>query len=111
MLIFFNLEFYYNAVEYKHKYFCTQHISKKNPCFIVYTTASPKEPPSVTSGLRVSVQPAKPASPIRLLCEQLSKVDVFSTHKTFTTFVLLLLIEYLISRSWLRLRSMCLVYC
>ena len=30
-------------------------------------TASPKESPSVTSGLRVSFQPAKPAIPIRYL--------------------------------------------
>ena len=40
----------------------------------------------MTSGLRVSVQPAKPASPIRLLCEELSNVYVFSAHKMFTTF-------------------------
>ena len=31
----------------------------KKHCFIVYTTASPAEPPSVTSGLRVSIQPTK----------------------------------------------------
>ena len=87
MLIFLNLKFYDNDVKYKHKYLNTKHISiRKNPCFIVYTTASPEKPPSVTSGLRVSVQPAKPVSPIRLLCEQLLKVYVFSAHKTFTTF-------------------------
>ena len=49
-------------------------------------TASPAEPQSVTSGLRMSVQLTKPASPIRLLCKQLPKVDVFSLHKIFTTF-------------------------
>ena len=76
-----------NAVEYRHRYRNRHHISKrKNPFFIVYTTASPEEPPSVTSRLRVSVQPAKPASPIRLLCEELSKIYVFSAHKIFTTF-------------------------
>ena len=48
-----------------------------------YMTASAENPISVTSGLRMSVQPA---SPIRLLCEQLPKVDVFSAHKIFTTF-------------------------
>ena len=37
----------------------------------------------MTSGLRVSVQPA---SPIRLLCEELPNVYVFSAHKMFTTF-------------------------
>ena len=58
---------------------------EKNPCFIVYTTASPVEPISVTSRLRVSVQRAKPASPIRLLCEELPKVYVFSAHEIFTT--------------------------
>ena len=49
-------------------------------------TASPEETPSVTSGLRVSVQPAKPASPIRFLCDQLPNVYVFSAHKMFMTF-------------------------
>ena len=44
---------------------------EKHPCFIVYTTAQPEESPLVTSGLRVSVQLAKPASPIRLLCKPL----------------------------------------
>ena len=84
---FLNWRFYYNAVEYRYKYLNTQHTSiRKNLCFIVYTTASPEEPPSVTSGLRVSVQPAKPASPIRFLCQQLPKVYVFSADKIFTTF-------------------------
>ena len=49
-------------------------------------TASPAEISSVTSGLRVSVQSAKPALPIRLLCEKLPYVYVFSAHKMFTTF-------------------------
>ena len=48
-------------------------------------TASPEEPLSVTSGLRVRVQPAKPALPIRFLYEELSNVYVFSAHKMFTT--------------------------
>ena len=43
-------------------------------------------PPSATSGLRVSVQPAKPGLPIRFLCEELPKVYVFSAHRIFTTF-------------------------
>ena len=77
----------YNAVEYRHKCLNRQHISvRKNPCFIVYTTASPEDPLSVTSGLRVSVQPAKPASPNRFLCEEFKKFYVFSAHKIFTTF-------------------------
>ena len=46
---------------------------------------SPAETPSVTSGLRMSVQPAKLASPSRLLCEELPKVCVFSVRKVFTT--------------------------
>ena len=75
------------AIEYRHKYLNTQHISiRKILWFIVYTTASPEEPPSVTSGLRVSVQPAKPASPISFLCKQLPNVYVFSAHKIFKTF-------------------------
>ena len=37
----------------------------------------------------MSVQPAKPASPIRLLCEQLPNVYVFSAHEIFTTFCVL----------------------
>ena len=59
---------------------------RKNPCFIVYMTASPAETPSVTSALRVSVQPAKPALPIRFLYEELPNVYDFSAHKMFTTF-------------------------
>ena len=49
-------------------------------------TASPQKLPSVTSGSRMSVQPAKPALPIRFLCEELTNVYVFSAHKMFTTF-------------------------
>ena len=57
-----------DTAEYRHQYLNRQHISKrKNSCLIVYATASPAEPPSETSGLRVSVQLAKPASHIRLL--------------------------------------------
>ena len=49
-------------------------------------TASPEEPTSVALGLRVSVQPAKPALPIRFVYEELPNVYVFSAHKIFTTF-------------------------
>ena len=76
-----------NAPRKRHKYHNRQHISRrKNFCFIVYMTASPAETPSVTSGLRVSVQPAKPALPIRFLYEELPNVYTFSAHKMFTTF-------------------------
>ena len=34
----------------------------------------------------MSVQPAKPVLPIRLLCEELPKVYVHFAHKIFTTF-------------------------
>ena len=51
--------------------------------------ASPAATPTVTSGLRVSVQPAKPALPIRFLYEKLAKVYVFFAHKMFTTFYVL----------------------
>ena len=84
MLIFLKLMILFNAVEYRHKYLNMQHISiRKILCFIVYKSTSPEEPPSVTSGSRVSVQQA---SPIRLLYERLPKVYVFSAHKMFTTF-------------------------
>ena len=64
-------EFDNPAVEYRHKYLNRQHVSiRKKSCFILYTTALPDEPPSVTLGLRVSVQPAPPIS---LLREQLPK--------------------------------------
>ena len=49
-------------------------------------TASLADTSSVTSGLEVSVQPPKPALPIRFLCEQFPNVYVFSAHKIFTTF-------------------------
>ena len=76
-----------HSVEYRHKYLNMQHISKRKiSFFIAYTAASPEESPSVTSELRVSVQPANPASPTRLLYEELSKIYVFSAHKVFTTF-------------------------
>ena len=76
--------FYYNAVKYRHKYLNTQHISiGKNSCFIVCTTVSPEESLSVMLGLRVSVQPAKPALHIRFLYEELTKF-MFSAHKIFT---------------------------
>ena len=52
---------------------------------MVYTTALPAGPPSVTLGLRLSVQPAKPAPPTRLLSKQLPKVNVYSAYKIFTT--------------------------
>ena len=83
---FLNLGFYHNglfcfikhkyiiSVEYRHKYHNRQHISiRKNPWFIANMAASPAETPSVTSRLRVSVQPAKPALHIRFLYEQLPK--------------------------------------
>ena len=62
MLIFFlNLRFHYNDVEYRHRYHNSQHISiRKNPCFMVYMTASPAEATSVMSGLRVQFsQPSR----------------------------------------------------
>ena len=49
-------------------------------------TVSAEEPPSVMSGLRVPVQSAKPALPIRFLYNGLPNVYVFSSHKMFTTF-------------------------
>ena len=57
----------------------------KHPCLIVYTKKSHARPPSVTSVLRMSVQPAKPASSIGLFCEHLTKVYVFSADKILTT--------------------------
>ena len=88
--VFLNLGFCYNDVEHRykrHKYHNRQHISKrKNSCFIVYMTASPAEALSATSGLRVSIEPAKSALPIRFLYEELPNVYVFSAHKMFTTF-------------------------
>ena len=81
MLIFLKLGFYYN-IDINN---LTVSI-RKNLCFIIYTTASLKEFRSGTSGLRVSIQPAKPALPIRFLYEELPNVFVFSAHKMFTTF-------------------------
>ena len=49
-------------------------------------TASPEKTPSVTSGLRVSVQAAKPSLPIRFLYEELPNVCLFSAHWICTTF-------------------------
>ena len=64
-----------------------QHNSiRKYPYFVVYTTASSEEPPSATSELRESAQPAKPVLPIRLFYKELPKVYVFSAHKMFTAF-------------------------
>ena len=57
-----------------------------NSCKKGLTIATHVEPQSLTSGLRMSVQPAKPALDIRLLYEKLPKVYVFSAHKVFTTF-------------------------
>ena len=59
--------------------------AKKNPCFIIYVSVSPAESPSITPGLRMSVQPAKPASSIGHLNEQYRKVYAFSLSKIFTT--------------------------
>ena len=125
----------------RHQHLNRQHISKRiNHRFIVYTRTSPAGSPM---RLRMSVQPAPP---IRLLCDYLPKIYVFSEHKIFTTLflfanlpylfsthekanciaifwmgyphslgicccVLLFLIEFLVSRSWLCLRSMCSVHC
>ena len=46
-------------------------------------SASPGRAPSVMSGLRMSVQPVKPISPIERMSER--KFDVFSAHKIFMT--------------------------
>ena len=50
------------------------------------TAALPAESPSVTLGMRVWVQPAKSDLSVRLLCDQLPKVYVFSAHYIFTIF-------------------------
>ena len=87
-------EFVTPAVEYRHKYLNRQHIStRKNSCFMLYMTTSSEEPLSVTSGLRVSIQPAKPAPLISVLGEQLSKSYVFYAQEIFLFFVLLFLIK------------------
>ena len=49
-------------------------------------TVSHAETSSVTSGLKVSVQPAKPALPIRFLYEELPNVYAFSVHNMLTIF-------------------------
>ena len=49
-------------------------------------TASLEEPPSVTPGLRVSVQPAMPALPIRFLYKELPNIYAFSAHKMLKAF-------------------------
>ena len=76
--------FYYNAVENRHKYLKQAAYQPKS--FIKYTMASLEESPSATLGLGVSVQPAKLASPVRLLGKELTKAFVFSAHKMFATF-------------------------
>ena len=65
-----------------------QRISKKKTSLLysIDTMALPAESSSVTLGLRVWVQPAKPDSIVRLLCDQLPKAYVFSAHKIFTIF-------------------------
>ena len=82
---------------------------RKISCLMVYITAPLAEIPSVTLGLRVSVHPAKPALPIRMKSYQ---TPICFLHiRCSRLFVFLFLIEYLISRSWLCLRSMCSVHC
>ena len=78
---------------------------------MVYMTASLAETPSVTSGLRVSVQPAKPALPTRFLYEELPNVYVFSAHKMFTTFCAPFPDRISHSKILAMLRFMCSVYC
>ena len=42
---FLNLQFHYNALEFKHRYLHRQRIGiRKIPCFVVYTTALLEEP-------------------------------------------------------------------
>ena len=59
--------------------------TKKFLLYSKYMSASPSGAPSVTSGLRMSVQPAKSASPIGHSSEKLRKFYVFFGHKIFTT--------------------------
>ena len=65
-----------------------QRISKRKTSLLysIDTTASPAESPPVTLGLIMWIQPAKPYSPVRLLCDQLPSVHVFSAHKVFNIF-------------------------
>ena len=58
-------------------------ISTKEKILALYTTASPEEPPSMKTELRVLVQPT---SPIRLWCEESPKFYVFSAQKILSTF-------------------------
>ena len=67
-------------------------------------TASLEEPPSVTSGLRVSVHPAKPALPISSCMKSYQNFMCFLHIRCSRLFVLIFLIEYLISRSLLCFR-------
>ena len=60
----------------------------------------------MTSGLRVAVQPAKPALPIRFLYEELPNFYLCSAHKFLQLFVLLFLIEYVILSWWVCFKSM-----
>ena len=76
-----------------------------------YMSASPAGPPSVTSGLKMSIQPAKPASPIEHLTEQQRKCYVFSAHNIFTTWCVPFGREFFISRSWVCLVCICSVHC
>ena len=55
---------------------------KKSLLYSAYDGVS-RRAPSVTSGLRMSVQSA---SPIRLLYEELPKLYAFSARRIFTTF-------------------------
>ena len=50
-----------------------------------YVCVARQGPLSVLSGLRISVHPAKPASPMLHLSNQQPTVFVFSAHKIFTT--------------------------
>ena len=53
----------------------------------------------------MSVQPAKPALPIKFLFEKLPNVYVFSAHKMFTTICTPFPNRISPSRSWLCLKS------
>ena len=69
------------------KYLNIQRISKLSSLlYSIDITASPAESSVSNVGMRVWVQPAKPDLSVRLLCDQLPKVYVFSAHKIFTIF-------------------------
>ena len=55
LIFFLNLGFYYNVLEYRHKYLNKQHISirKISLRYFIDTTESPEESPQVTSELKV----------------------------------------------------------